>query len=67
MKSYLVNLTNMVYKVFANKWIEPYLYNRKQYVSINVFKSSNTSVLTYGVLQGSELGPLLFLIYTKPS
>ena len=46
----------------ANKRFETYLCNRKQYVSINGFKS-NTSALTCGVPQGSVLGHLLFLIY----
>ena len=46
----------------ANKWFETYLCNRKQYLSINGFKS-NTSTLTCGVPQGSVLRPLLFRTY----
>ena len=45
-----------------NKWLETYLCNRKQYVSINGFKS-NTSTLICGVPMVSVLGPLCFLIY----
>ena len=36
--------------------------NRKQYVSINDFNSDNQDI-TCGVPQGSNLGPLLFLLY----
>ena len=46
----------------ANKWFETYITNRKQYVSING-NDSALQTLSYGVPQGSVLGPLLFLIY----
>ena len=39
-----------------------FLSNRKQYVSINGFNSSEKYV-TCGVPQGSSLGPLLFILY----
>ena len=41
-----------------------YLSNKKQFVSINIYKSSLADVKC-GVPQDSMLGPLLFLIYSK--
>ena len=46
----------------TNNWFKSYLFNRKQFVSINGHTSHQTSV-KYVVPQGSVIGPLLFLIY----
>ena len=46
----------------AYKWLESYLENRKQYVSINGINSECNDVIC-GVPQGSILGPKLFILY----
>ena len=45
-----------------NDWFRSFLTNRKQYVSMEGF-FSQTKIVKCGVLQGSTVGPLLFLIY----
>ena len=44
------------------KWVEEYLNNRTQIVSVNG-EYSETGNIKSGVPQGSVLGPLLFVIY----
>ena len=44
------------------KWFTSYLEQRKQICMLNNFKS-DTETICCGVPQGSNLGPLLFLIY----
>ena len=46
----------------AFKLIQSYLNNRSQFVNINN-KFSKKLIIKHGVHQGSNLGPLLFLIY----
>lgn len=46
----------------SHDWFKSYFENRRQQVSINGICSGGKSV-DYGVIQGSTLGPLLFLIY----
>ena len=46
----------------ANEWLKSYLFDIIFFFYINGHVSNKTSI-KYGVLQGSVLGPLLFLIY----
>ena len=46
----------------AYDWFKSYTCDRVQYVAYNTMQS-NRSAITYGVPQGSILGPLLFLLY----
>ena len=47
------------------KWFRSYLSNRTQIVTINN-KLSQPTLLNFGVPQSSVLGPILFILYTKP-
>ena len=45
-----------------NNWFKTYLTNREQHVTVSGQASEN-ALIAFEVLQGSVLGPLLFLIY----
>ena len=43
-------------------WFEGYLHNRTQFFEIG-YSQSNAETITFGIPQGSTLGPLLILLY----
>ncbi len=49
----------------ALTWFKSYLSDRTQFVTINDTNSKSVP-LTFGVPQGSVLGPILFILYIKP-
>ena len=47
----------------AFQWFESYLSKRKQFVLMKNIQSDISELCEYGVLQGSVLGPILFLLF----
>ena len=58
----LTKLKNYGFRGVVNDWFRNYLNNRQRKVRIND-KYSDVKPISFGVPQGSTLGPLLLLIY----
>ena len=58
--SYFIN--HYGFRGIINNWFESFLCNRSQTLEINN-QLSDAALISYGVPQGSVLGPLLFLLY----
>ena len=58
----LNKLGSFGFSISSQIFLNSYLKKRKQYVSYNCYNST-TYIATYGVPQGSNLGPLLFLLF----
>ena len=63
-KILLKKLQNMGIRGVANLWFQSYLINRQQFMEI-LNCSSSLETIFCGVLQGSILGPILFIIYVN--
>ena len=63
----LINRLQQVFGIHdvALSWFVSYLSDRSQSVLVHE-QLSDSSILRYGVPQGSVLGPVLFLLYMKP-
>jgi len=58
----LYKMTRMKIDTQAVRWVQQWLANRRNYVTVNK-KRSKTTTFSQGVPQGSVISPLLFLIY----
>ena len=60
-----VTTTTVVVGIKWVKWFESYMENRTQNIQVHDMVSEEQTV-AFGVLQGSVLGPLMFISYTAP-